>query len=201
MNTMIAAARLGLKVASVGHLGTDANGRFLEQVLREEGIAKLQRVLESSQASSSRRPDPEAMSLDETLVCFVLCDDQGRHAFCSRFDFGPWPFLPGLTALPDASLHVLKRSRGLFLNGFVLDELHPELVLEACSTVTAQGGFSFFDPGPRVGALLTGSEKMKGAFWELVLRSSSCVVMTKEEGQQLTGRAEPADIARFLFNR
>ena len=40
-------------------------------------------------------------ALKETLLCFVLVDDRSAaHAFCSRYDFGPWPLLPGVERLP-----------------------------------------------------------------------------------------------------
>ena len=44
-------------------------------------------------------PLPEAMR--STLLCFVLVGPGQKHAFCSRYDFGPWPLLEGVTALPE----------------------------------------------------------------------------------------------------
>ena len=44
-------------------------------------------------------PLPEAMR--STLLCFVLVGLAQQHAFCSRYDFGPWPLLEGVTALPE----------------------------------------------------------------------------------------------------
>jgi hypothetical protein len=38
-------------------------------------------------------------------VCFVLVDAAGGHAFCSRYDFGPWPLLEGVERLP---AHVMR---------------------------------------------------------------------------------------------
>ena len=38
--------------------------------------------------------------LAETLLCFVLIDQAHTHGFCSRYDFGPWPLLPGVNRLP-----------------------------------------------------------------------------------------------------
>ena len=51
---------------------------------------------------------PEGVSLPEamraTLLCFVLVGPASSHAFCSRYDFGPWPLLEGVTSLrPDVS--------------------------------------------------------------------------------------------------
>lgn len=44
---------------------------------------------------------------ENTLLCFVLVDPGGRHAFCSRYDFGPWPLLQHVQHLPEASMQVL----------------------------------------------------------------------------------------------
>lgn len=46
--------------------------------------------------------------LRETLLCFVLIDSLSAHAFCSRYDFGPWPLLPGVDCLP-ADVHRVSR--------------------------------------------------------------------------------------------
>ncbi len=46
--------------------------------------------------------------LRETLLCFVLIDSLSAHAFCSRYDFGPWPLLPGVDCLP-ADVHTVSQ--------------------------------------------------------------------------------------------
>ena len=46
--------------------------------------------------------------LKQTLLCFVLVDPSGKHHFCSRYDFGPWPLLPGVDALPEGVLKVMQ---------------------------------------------------------------------------------------------
>ena len=38
--------------------------------------------------------------MQATLLCFVLVGPHSSHAFCSRYDFGPWPLLEGVTSLP-----------------------------------------------------------------------------------------------------
>jgi hypothetical protein len=39
-------------------------------------------------------------------VCFVLTTQDGKHAFCSRYDFGPWPLLSNITTLPEPAAKV-----------------------------------------------------------------------------------------------
>lgn len=52
-------------------------------------------------------PDSFAAELRDTLLCFVLVGPASAHAFCSRYDFGPWPLLPGVATLPPGVLQVL----------------------------------------------------------------------------------------------
>jgi hypothetical protein len=148
--------------------------------------------------------------LDQTLLCFVLVDPNSQHAFCSRYDFGPWPLLGGINSLPPAALEVrlsaaalgtapstpppapslhrppphtppralpgrggparaaaaqhrppppslpppprlqvLARSRALFTNGFLFDELPLHVVVDAIEHAAASGTSVFFDPGGR----------------------------------------------------
>lgn len=44
--------------------------------------------------------------LKHTLVCFVLVDKSASHGFCSRYDFGPWPLLPGVNSLTPTATQV-----------------------------------------------------------------------------------------------
>lgn len=58
--------------------------------LQDEGVAKIEPLA----------PDNFEKRLNQTLICFVLVDPAGKHHFCSRYDFGPWPLLPGVNLLP-----------------------------------------------------------------------------------------------------
>lgn len=56
--------------------------------------------------------------LDQTLLCFVFVDPHGKHSFCSRYDFGPWPLLGGVQQLPPRVLQVRLGWRvGLWVGG------------------------------------------------------------------------------------
>lgn len=41
-----------------------------------------------------------------TLLCFVLVGPASGHAFCSAYDFGPWPLLAGVASLQPGVLEV-----------------------------------------------------------------------------------------------
>jgi hypothetical protein len=65
--------------------------------LQEERIEAITRIMP---------PSLSGTELDRTLLCFVLVDQAGKHAFCSRYDFGPWPLLGGVSTLPPSVTQV-----------------------------------------------------------------------------------------------
>ena len=65
-------------------------------MLQSEGIAHFEPLA----------PAAFDEQLRETLLCFVLMGPAAAHAFCSRYDFGPWPLLPGVDCLP-ADVHTV----------------------------------------------------------------------------------------------
>lgn len=88
--------------------------------------------------------------LAKTLVCFVLVDRRSReHTFCSLYDFGPWPLLSGLTP-SDVNAGVFDHfanTSAVMMNGFVFDELSPEVVSALAQHAHSSGAALFFDPG------------------------------------------------------
>ena len=75
--------------------------------LQEEGVIRVEPLAPSSFEEQ----------LKQTLICFVLVDSAGKHHFCSRYDFGPWPLLPGVNSLPEGV------SRVSFLHQKILQSL------------------------------------------------------------------------------
>ena len=87
-----------------------------------------------------------------TLLCFVLIEKStGRHAFCSRYDFGPWPLLQSVSSaqLDHSALAAIHGTRAVMLNGFVFDELRPDVVVQLTEQARADGAALFFDLGAR----------------------------------------------------
>lgn len=67
-------------------------------------------------AFHAEEPDPAVRG---TLLCFVLVDaGSGAHAFCSAYDFGPWPLLRGVSSLPPAVHQVRPHALCLCQLGF-----------------------------------------------------------------------------------
>ena len=87
--------------------------------------------------------------MDKTLTCHVLSDGEGGHAFCSRYDLGPWPLLSEVRGVDDDAARSLGRASAVFVNGFVFDELRPSAVRSAVAIAKANGAKVYFDPGPR----------------------------------------------------
>lgn len=71
----IAAARLGLNCIAIGHVGDEIYGRFLLDVLHDEGIGVVGMSDQNNAVNSSSAEY-------ETLLCWVLVDPLQRHGFC-----------------------------------------------------------------------------------------------------------------------
>lgn len=71
----IAAARLGLDCISVGHVGNEIYGKFLSDVLHDEGIGLVEMSTSDDNVDSYS-------AFYETLLCWVLVDPLQRHGFC-----------------------------------------------------------------------------------------------------------------------
>eukprot|EP00891_Asterochloris_glomerata_P001702 jgi/Astpho2/1702/fgenesh1_pg.00032_%23_41_t len=197
-NTIIAALRLGLNVVAAGHLGLDIYGNFMREVLQEEGVAVIEPLADLEHLT------PE---LQETLLCFVLVGPGSQHAFCSRYDFGPWPLLPGILSVPQNISRILCDTHAVHLNGFALDELPPELVVAMLSEARQAGAAVFFDPGPRQATctfllkcwtLLEGTRR---AALDAILDLSDVVLMTSEEGAAVTGHSDPHAAMQSVLSR
>ena len=74
-NTAIAAARLGLRCRAIGHVGNEIYGRFLLDVLHDEGVSFVEMIDDLDLIRSTT----EAY---KTLLCWVLVDPLQRHGFC-----------------------------------------------------------------------------------------------------------------------
>ncbi|EPS65496.1 hypothetical protein M569_09279 [Genlisea aurea] len=192
-NMAIAAARLGMRVVAVGHVGDEIYGHFLLDVLRDEGIVMIEINEENDRADTS------AMDY-ETLICWVLVDPLHRHAFCSRADFSEKPAFAWLWSLSAEAKTTIRRSKTVFFNGYCFDELSPHLLVSALSYATEVGTSVFFDPGPRGKSLVNGTPEERRALDEF-LRFSDVLLLTSEEAESLTGIRDPILAGEELLRR
>ncbi|XP_051142321.1 fructokinase-1-like [Andrographis paniculata] len=182
-NMAIAAARLGLRVASIGHVGDEVYGRFLLDVLHGEGISMVE-MNEQNYAIDASSTTPE------TLLCWVLVDPWHRHDFCSPVDFHQEPAFGWIQILPTKTKMAIRRSKIMFCNGYGFDELSPQLLVSALEYAVEVGTSIFFDPGPRGKSLIAGAPEEQMAL-DKYLRMSDVLLLTSDEAESLTGRTDP----------
>ncbi|KAL0435646.1 UNVERIFIED_CONTAM: hypothetical protein Sradi_0272500 [Sesamum radiatum] len=117
----IAAARLGLHVSAVGHVGDEIYGHFLLDVLHDEGISMVEMNEQNGVIDT-------LSTAYETLLCWVLVDPLQRHGFCSRADFSEEPAFSWLSTLSTKAKMAIRRAKIIFCNGYGFDELSPGLL-------------------------------------------------------------------------
>ncbi|MCD7465049.1 hypothetical protein HAX54_000450 [Datura stramonium] len=174
-NVAIAAARLGLHCISIGHVGDEIYGRFLIDVLSDEGIS-IVGMNEQSEALNLSSSDYG------TLLCWVLVDPLQRHGFCSRADFSADPAFSWMSRLSIEVKMAIRKSKILFCNGYDFDELSPSLLESALECAVESGTSIFFDPGPRGKSLIAGRPEEQRAIGKL-LRMSEVLLLTSEEAK------------------
>ncbi|XP_038693885.1 fructokinase-1-like [Tripterygium wilfordii] len=192
-NMAIAAARLGLHCASIGHVGDETYGRFLQDVLYNEGI-RMVGMSESIDAIDS------SSTSYETLLCWVLVDPLHRHGFCSRADFSKEPAFGWMRNLSEEVKMTIKQSKVLFCNGYDFDELTPDLMTSALDYAVEVGTCVFFDPGPRGRSLSTGNPEEQRALSHF-LSMSDVLLLTSDEAETLTGIKNPVLAGQELLKK
>ncbi|XP_008806246.2 probable fructokinase-1 [Phoenix dactylifera] len=181
-NLAIAAARLGLHVATLGHVGDEIYGHFLLDVLQDECIS-IVGMNENTEATVHN-------SFYETLLCWVLVDPFQKHGFCSRADFSDEPAFNWISKLPGQVKMAIQQSKILFCNGYAFDELLPNVIISALNCAIDAGTAVFFDPGPRGRSLHHGTPEEQRAL-NLFLRLSDVLLLTSDEAESLTGITNP----------
>jgi len=126
-NTLIAGARLGLKMQALGALGDDAPARWLLDTLQAEGI-DCSNVIQ--------------MPGTETSLVYTLADSTGQHVFLGKQGtYGP-------LTLPGGWQPILESVRAVFFDGWTYRAGHPALFAAAARITAAAQVPLFFDPGP-----------------------------------------------------
>lgn len=196
-NFLIAAARLGMRALSAGHVVPDAYGKFLLGVLKDEGV--LEPVVSMASAEAIGKPNAHPL-LTATLLCFVLVDPQSRHAFCSQYDAVPGPIFGDDDTIPTDVFHALSRSRACYLNGFLFDEMSPGLIERLAVATKDLGTALLFDPGPKSMQIMGGTAPGKEVMQDLI-RMSEVVLLTQEEAAAFSGREDPRRSSEWVLSR
>lgn len=189
----IAAARLGLHCATIGHVGNDIYGQFLVDVLGNEGIGMV--------GMSEDTEDFDSSSTSyETLLCWVLVDPLQRHGFCSRADFTKEPAFTWMNKLTGEVKMAIKQSKILFCNGYGFDELSPGLIMATVEYAVDVGTSIFFDPGPRGKSLSAGTAEEQRTL-SVLLEMSDVLLVTSDEADSLTGIGNPILAGQELLRK
>ncbi|KAJ4726827.1 fructokinase-1 [Melia azedarach] len=192
-NMAIAAARLGLNCVTIGHVGNEIYGRFLLDVLHDEGVAMV------GMSEDTGIVDIPSASY-ETLLCWVLVDPLQRHGFCSRADFSKEPAFSWMNKLSGEVKMAIKQAKILFCNGYGFDELSPGLIVSALEYAAEVGTSIFFDPGPRGKSLSSGTPEEQRAL-SYFLRMSDVLLLTSDEAESLTGIGNPIIAGEELLRK
>ncbi|KAJ7972695.1 fructokinase-1 [Quillaja saponaria] len=192
-NVAIAAARMGLSCMAIGHVGNEIYGKFLLDVLQDEGIGMVGMSEDTDFVDGS-------IASYETLLCWVLIDPLQRHGFCSRADFSKEPAFSWMSKLSGEVKMAIKQSKVLFCNGYGFDELSPGLILSALEYAVEVGTSVFFDPGPRGKSLSTGTREQQRALNQF-LKMSDVLLLTSDEAESLTGIGNPILAGQELLKR
>ncbi|KAM4075600.1 hypothetical protein ACB094_10G181700 [Castanea mollissima] len=196
-NMAIAAGRVGLDCITIGHVGDDIYGRFLLDVLHDEGISMVGMMTPTQQHSDHLL---HAASSYQTLLCWVLVDPLQRHGFCSRADFSDQPAFSWLTTLSNQVKMAIQNSKILFCNGYGFDELSPHMLTSALQYAVEVGTCVFFDPGPRGHTLFNGTPQQQTAFSHF-LTMSDVLLLTSDEAEALTGIKNPILAGQELLKK
>ncbi|KAK9067574.1 hypothetical protein SSX86_011685 [Deinandra increscens subsp. villosa] len=193
-NMAIAAARLGLRCNAIGHIGNEIYGKFILDVLHDEGINVVAMREEDDMSNTSSRSEYE------TLLCWVLVDPLQRHGFCSRADFSKEPAFAWMKVLSDEVKSSIQKSKVLFCNGYGFDELPAGLISSALEYAVEVNTSIFFDPGPKGKSLAVGTPEEQDALAKL-LRFSDVLLLTSEEAESITGLWNPIAAGKELLDK
>ncbi len=171
-NVLVAARRLNLCVAALGHVGADRYGQEMLDALDAQGVSLNETAILPERA---------------TVLCMVLADTLGQHVYLGiKDDLGLWPF-------PAHWRDVIAASRALYTDGYTLrDILAPDDVFAAFAAARAAGVPSFFDPGPSV-------EFIPRETVVRALGASDVLLLTEPEAAWLVGEQDREATARALL--
>ncbi len=154
-NTLIAGARMGLSMQSVGTVGDDDAGQFLVKALAHEGV---------DTANILRVPK------QKTRVVYLLIAEDGQHVFLG------YQGVQG-GSVPDWEQNV-RGADALFFSGWAYVKDDPLMLLDAARLTKQQQIPLFFDPGPSYSVFAP-------TWQTEILSLTHTLLITEEEGQGL----------------
>ena len=171
-NVLVAARRLNLATAALGHVGDDRYGHEMLDMLAVEGVSLAETAVCPERA---------------TVICIVLADTLGQHVYLGiKDDLGLWPF-------PDRWRAVIAQARALYTDGYTLrDILAPDDMFAAFAAARAAGTPSFFDPGPS-------AEFIPRETLVRALSATDVLLLTEPEAALLIGKQDRDETVHALM--
>ena len=177
-NALTAASRLGAKCAFLGKAGEDMHGRFLKDVLRQEGINTDGFLL-----------DPQVF----TTLAFVELSPEGERSF----SFARKPGADTQISRAELKPEILKESKIFHVGSLSLtDEPARDATVYAVKTAKENGAIISYDPNYRA-SLWTCEEAAKEQMRSLI-PYVDIMKISDEETALLTDFAEPEKAAAAL---
>ncbi len=171
-NFLIAGARLGMQMITLGTVGDDAFGSLILTALKRE---KINTGFVLQQPGTT------------TTTVVVLTDGQGGHVFLGSFGEGP------NVIMPPAWKSAIDGSQAVYSNGYTIsDKRMAEACQQALAYAAGKGIPVFFDSGPQM-ALTSQAQR------QFVLTHSQVLLMTEDEIPILAGGRTGLDAARDLL--
>lgn len=169
-NTLVAARRVNLSVATLSAVGNDMYGIELLAVLRAEGV-DVSCVAETG----------------ATVLCIVLADKLGQHVYLGvKGDAAHGP-------VPATWHDVIRGARAFLTNGYtMLDYPGPEAIFAAIDVAREARVPVYFDFGPSV-------ESISGEIGERAMAMADVLLLTEEEAGFLCAGKSREEMARSLL--
>lgn len=165
-NTALCAARLGLKVTSLGNIGDDDLADLWRAPLLAEGIAV---------------EDMVALPGQPTTLSMVLSEPSGNHVFVSH---GGDLLMP-VDKFPDRWKSVIQAADAFCIDGWNYLSIGPDVNLIAIEVAKKAGIPIFYDPGPWI-------SQMPASWRDTMFAESTVVLLTQDEAEIAVGESLPA---------
>ena len=183
LNVATGLARLGLRVAYLSRLGQDSFGRFLTGVMAREGI------------------DAAGVSLDGEHPTGFMLKSRNDDGSDPRIEYFRRGSAASHMRTADLDPVVCAAARHLHLTGIfvAVSPSTRELVFELAGQARQRGQTVSFDPNLRPALWPSTAAMVEGL--DALSRHADWVLPGLAEGQLLTGRDRPEDIADFYLER
>lgn len=180
-NVAVAAKRLGARTAFLGKVGTDMHGAFLKQVLDREGVETKGMVEDGNYF---------------TTLAFVNVSDTGERSF----SFARKPGADTQILKEELDLSVLEHTK-IFHTGSLSCTAEParETTFYAVKRAKKNGSIISYDPNYRASLWKNEADAEKNM--RSLIPFVDIMKLSDEETVLLTGRRDPEDAAKELFDK